>query len=412
MKLKFFCFITLLFTAIFLSGAELQTAIARGIGNTSDSALKDALNQAVQQVVGSLVSSEAFVKNDELIKEQVLTYSDGFVQKYEVLKPAKIHSSGLVEITIKAFVAQKKLQKRLESVNILKVKVEGMQNVWAQLETEKFRKENAEALLIKTLSLLRPEDYLQVTLVDKNGNTGSKAQLNVIPSDDSSRVKISMGAIITVNHRKFVKEVQPVLKDVLEKLCSQKSSPLILNDNNGYKPYKIGFKVSDDGVLEAKGYGQDLQIVTGETATRSTTKLRGPYSSSPHRMIGIALNESRRYNAEQQNFVCYFFPRTKVLKDFLRNHIYNNYSVLTFILKDQDGEEIKRYSQKILDGQYDHAILHFYGSGLTEYGISPEIMHNGPDSFSSCKQFSITFEMKQSDVKDIRSMELVLEGRK
>lgn len=409
MKLKFFCFITILLTAIFLSGAELQTAIARGIGSTSDAALKDALNQAVQQVVGSLVNSEAFVKNDELIKEQVLTYSDGFVQKYEVLKPAKIHSSGLVEITIKAFVAQKKLQKRLESVNILKVKVEGAQNIWAQLETEKFRKENAEALLIKTLSLLRPEDYLQVTLVDKNGNTGSKAQLNVIPTDDSSRVKISMGAIVTVNHRKFVKEVQPVLKDVLEKLCLKKSSPLILNDNNGHKPYKIGFKVSDDDVLEAKYYGQDLQIVTGETATRSTTKLRGPYSSSP-RMIGIALNESRRYNAEQQNFVCYFFPRTKVLKDFLRNHIYNNCSVLTFILKDQDGEEIKRYSQKILDGQCGHAILHFYGNGLTEYGISPEIMQN--DGFGSSKPFSITFEMKQSDVKDIRSMELILEERK
>ena len=280
-------------------------------------------------------------------------------------------------------------------------------NAWRGVSNEQY-----EAHLIKTLSLLKPIDYLHVTLIDKNGNTGSKAQLNVIPTDDPARVKISMGAIVTVNHRKFVKEVQPVLKDVLEKLCFQKSSPLILNDNNGYKPHKIGFKVSDDGVLETTSYAKDLQIVTGETATRSTTKLRGPYSSSPHRMIGIALNESRRYNAEQQNFVCYFFPRTKVLEDFLHNHIYNNYSVLTFILKDQDGEEIKRYSQKILDGQYDHAILHFYGSGLTEYGISPEIMHNGPDSFSSCKQFSITFEMKQSDVKDIRSMELVLEGRK
>ena len=79
-------------------------------------------------------------------------------------------------------------------------------------------------------------------------------------------------------------------------------------------------------------------------------------------------------------------------------------------MKDQDGEEIKRYSQKILDGLYDHAILHFYGNGLTEYGISPEIMQN--DGFGSSKPFSITFEMKQSDVKDIRSMELILEERK
>ncbi|MBR2508132.1 MAG: LPP20 family lipoprotein [Lentisphaeria bacterium] len=400
MKLKFFCFITILFTAIFLSGAELQTAIARGIGSTSDAALKDALNQAVQQVVGSLVSSEAFVKNDELIKEQVLTYSDGFVQKYEVLKPAKSHSSGLVEITIKAFVAQKKLQKRLESVNILKVKVEGAQNIWAQLETEKFRKENAEALLIKTLSLLRPEDYLQVTLVDKNGNTGSKAQLNVIPTDDSSRVKISMGAIVTVNHRKFVKEVQPVLKDVLEKLCTSKTPAVTATDTN--RPSKFGFIISDDGTLKERNHGE-LHIIAGETSNR-----RAPEMKTKENMFKIALNVSKRYNVEQQKFNYYDFPKTDQLRKYLRN--YNqSYHLLTFILKDQDGEEIKRYSQKVFNYQDFPILLSCYGY---DYIISPEIAHSRGGSTGAARAYSITFEMKQSDVKDIRSMELVLEGRK
>lgn len=399
MKLKFFCFITILFTAIFLSGAELQTAIARGIGSTSDAALKDALNQAVQQVVGSLVNSEAFVKNDELIKEQILTYSDGFVQKYEVLKPAKIHSSGLVEITIKAFVAQKKLQKRLESVNILKVKVEGAQNIWAQLETEKFRKENAEALLIKTLSLLRPEDYLQVTLVDKNGNTGSKAQLNVIPTDDSSRVKISMGAIVTVNHRKFVKEVQPVLKDVLEKLCTSKTSAVTATDTA--RPCNFGFIISDDGTFKERNHGE-LHIIAGATSAR----LR-PVKERKN-MFEFALNVSKRYNVEQQKFEYYYFPRTEQLRKYLDNYI-QGYHLLTFILKDQDGEEIKRYSQKVFNYR-DLPIL--FERFANQYMISPEISHGYGGAQAATQAFSITFEMKQSDVKDIRSMELVLEGRK
>ena len=399
MKLKFFCFITILLTAIFLSGAELQTAIARGIGSTSDAALKDALNQAVQQVVGSLVNSEAFVKNDELIKEQVLTYSDGFVQKYEVLKPAKIHSSGLVEITIKAFVAQKKLQKRLESVNILKVKVEGAQNIWAQLETEKFRKENAEALLIKTLSLLRPEDYLQVTLVDKNGNTGSKAQLNVIPTDDSSRVKISMGAIVTVNHRKFVKELQPVLKDALEKLCTSKTSAVTATDTA--RPSNFGFIISDDGTFKERNHGE-LHIIAGATSAR----LR-PVKERKN-MFEFALNVSKRYNVEQQKFEYYYFPRTEQLRKYLDNYT-QGYHLLTFILKDQDGEEIKRYSQKVFNYR-DLPIL--FERFANQYMISPEISHGYGGSQAATQAFSITFEMKQSDVKDIRSMELVLEGRK
>lgn len=411
MKTRVSGIILLIFTATLAFASDLQIVIARGIGNSADAALKDALNQAVQQVVGSMVSSEAFVKNDELIKEQILTYSDGFVQKYEVLKPAKVNSGGLVEISIKAFVAQKVLQKRLETVNVIKVKVEGAQNVWAQLETEKFRKENAETLLIKTLSLLKPTDYLHVTLIDKNGNTGSKAQLNVIPTDDPARVKISMGAIVTVNHKKFVSEVQPVLKDVLEKLCTAKSMPFIqhkLNDKN----LRCGFSVNKKGEIVAEYFGNNIHFATGESSSRKSTSIRFISASQNNDMIGIALNESRRYNSEQQKFTCYFFPRTRSLDKFLDQLFYHSNHILTFIVRDQDGEEIQRYSQKILDNLYGHALLHFYGSGSCSYGISPEIMCGHPESFSNHKPIKINFDIKLTDVKDIRSMELILEERK
>ena len=90
--------------------ADLQITIAQGIGNNPDAALKNALHQAVQQVVGTLVNSESLVKNDDLIKEEILTHSNGFVKNYQVMK--KIHplSNGMYSVTIKAEVVEQKLK--------------------------------------------------------------------------------------------------------------------------------------------------------------------------------------------------------------------------------------------------------------------------------------------------------------
>lgn len=51
--------------------ADLQMTIAQRIGNDPDAALKEALHQAVQQIVGTLVNSESLVKNDEMKQSDV-----------------------------------------------------------------------------------------------------------------------------------------------------------------------------------------------------------------------------------------------------------------------------------------------------------------------------------------------------
>ena len=57
--------------------------VAEGAGTTADEALKDAFRNAVRQVVGAVLDAETLVKIDEIISDQVLTYSDGFVKTYE-----------------------------------------------------------------------------------------------------------------------------------------------------------------------------------------------------------------------------------------------------------------------------------------------------------------------------------------
>ena len=171
----------LLFGAVF--AAENLQVIARGMGKDAASATKDALVQAVQQAVGAMVDSETLMKNDAILKEQVLTFSDGFVSKYEVLKAPAPNKYGLYETTIKAQVEQKKLRGKLAETRILKIEVKDAQNIWAKLETEQLRKENAETMLLKIFSMLNPKDFLIPTLVDPQKRMGKDAKLNVFRKD-------------------------------------------------------------------------------------------------------------------------------------------------------------------------------------------------------------------------------------
>ena len=54
------------------------------MGTTKEEALKDAFRAAVRQVVGEVVDGETLVKNEELVKDQVLTYSDGFIPGHKI----------------------------------------------------------------------------------------------------------------------------------------------------------------------------------------------------------------------------------------------------------------------------------------------------------------------------------------
>lgn len=53
----------------------------KGVGVTKAEALKDAYRDAVERAVGLFVDAEQFVKNDELIKDQILTQSNAYIKK-------------------------------------------------------------------------------------------------------------------------------------------------------------------------------------------------------------------------------------------------------------------------------------------------------------------------------------------
>ena len=145
-------FVTFFAHTLFASANSKDVVVStRGMGTNQESALKDALNQAVMQAAGAIVDSQTLLKNDEIIQEKVLTASNAIVKKYDIVMPAKQRANGLWEVKIKAVVQQNLLRQTLVKHNIIKGSVEGTQNLWAEIVTEEKNQVDMEAMLENTL---------------------------------------------------------------------------------------------------------------------------------------------------------------------------------------------------------------------------------------------------------------------
>ena len=103
-----------------------------GYGATPEAAEKSALQKAVRKAVGEMVDAETLAQNGELIKDEVLSYSDGFVQSKKIISgPEKDEDLGLFSIVIEAKVLPKKLAAKLEEAKITTSAVAG-EDIWAQ----------------------------------------------------------------------------------------------------------------------------------------------------------------------------------------------------------------------------------------------------------------------------------------
>lgn len=88
--------------------------ITTGYGTTPQEAEQDALRSAVAEAVGSVVSSTTIVENDEIIEDEILNLSHGFVRTHRVLSMGG-NAEEAYEATVVAIVAESQLIKTLSS---------------------------------------------------------------------------------------------------------------------------------------------------------------------------------------------------------------------------------------------------------------------------------------------------------
>ena len=178
-----------------------QRVIAEGVGTTPDEAIKDAFRNAVRQVVGAVVDAETLVKNDEIIDDKVLTYSDGFIKGYEEVVGSKKVKGGLHRIKIEAQVERRSVIAKLRAANVIVKEVDG-KGLFAEAVTQLEAEMDAAALLKKQFEGF-PQSCITATLlgtpelVEKSTNQAT-VRLHVQIEPDLKAYKAFSGKLISI----------------------------------------------------------------------------------------------------------------------------------------------------------------------------------------------------------------------
>jgi hypothetical protein len=92
--------------------------IANDVGKARDDALRDAQRNAVEQAVGTFISSESMVENYVLLSDKIYSHSQGFVERYDLLSERKVDQY-TYEITISATVKAGEIKSSLQAIGLL-----------------------------------------------------------------------------------------------------------------------------------------------------------------------------------------------------------------------------------------------------------------------------------------------------
>ena len=231
---------------------KTQDVIVEGTGDSSANAIKDAFRNAVRQVVGALVDAETLVKNDELVEDKILTYSNGFIKTYAEIPGSQKTQGGIHRVKIKATVETGGVIAKLKASNITVKDVDG-KGLFAEVMTKLDSEKDGLVLIEKHLKDF-PQNCMSAVVVG-GPEIVSKTDEKVIA--------------------KFTLKIEPNLKEykvftdniipVLEKAAFKKGDFFVKMDEESKSPdekhHKINFNITSNGLFLFAGLGQIMKPI-------------------------------------------------------------------------------------------------------------------------------------------------------
>ncbi len=144
-KLFFLSFLFFLLSSQAFAAQDEKKMTVIGIGKTEEDAKMQAYRNAIQSTVGTMVQSEVLIENEQLLRDQVLSYSDGYVVSSKQIGKTHIIQGGLFEVTMEIVVKNEQLKKKLKAENVRLIAIDG-ENLLAGVAT--IEEKNNDALKI------------------------------------------------------------------------------------------------------------------------------------------------------------------------------------------------------------------------------------------------------------------------
>ncbi len=133
------------------------TLTVSGTGKTLEEAKLNALRSAIEQAFGAFISSKTEILNDSIVKDEVVSVTNGNIQKYDVISQVEIPDNGYA-ITLKAIVSIEKLTTFAESKGVSVEFKGGMFGL--KIKLQKLNEKNELNACINILSVVH--ELLQV----------------------------------------------------------------------------------------------------------------------------------------------------------------------------------------------------------------------------------------------------------
>ncbi len=245
---------------------QTKIIVVTGYGTDHDKALKNALQSAVEQQVGVLVDSETIIKNDELIKNEILTASNGFVQKYDEVSTSS--KDGLTEVKIKAEVKSQAVANKIKSLNISTIEVLDTSNIYAEVTTKEKSKEDRQKILDNTLKeIFDDQSYTELLNVEVDGYEILKDEIkdNEIPIEISYTVDFD-----DATYEEKIKKIEEIFKGIGAVFKSNTDYPKSYIENN-----KEEFSLRTTSSYELPNNSISIIKRNGRIYTRDTWEIPG-----------------------------------------------------------------------------------------------------------------------------------------
>jgi len=272
--------------AVVADGPEIVKVKGRGVGVDKTEALKDAYRDAVERAVGMYVDAEQMVKNDELVKDQILTHSNAYLEKYDIVEE-KTAANGLVMVNILAQVRKTALTKKLSDVMPAQAVdvAAASRNAHAVAVTEMKMQEDALALVKNELKGFDPvRQMMTVSLASP------KPEIERIKGD-AENIRLWYAVDVKVDEPKYFGEFIPRWTRLLDQIKTEPSKRISLKEER--EVVKSLEDNNRDWMLEyVNKFGEKpgSKSMTG-VILPAKSKIPVHYAPSPLRYCGSALNE-------------------------------------------------------------------------------------------------------------------------
>ena len=110
--------LSLYFTvSAFSQDDKTVSLVVSGQGKTQEEAKQNALRSAIEQAFGTFISSKTEILNDNLVKDEIVSITNGNIQKFDIISEVQIPDGGYAT-TLKATVSVTKLTSFVESKGV------------------------------------------------------------------------------------------------------------------------------------------------------------------------------------------------------------------------------------------------------------------------------------------------------